>query len=108
MAYQKKASEKQQLPDQKSGAPSSNQSSSILNSQERKPGDLAREEFNRIKNMLNNISLKQQFASSTNVECEDNPSWCLPNVNCTARATMRTEAKKAFERNKKFCNTPIK
>ena len=107
MAYQKKASKKQQLPDQKSGTPSSNQSSSILNSQDLKPGDLAREEFNRIKNMLNNISLKQQFASSTHVECEDNPSWCLPNVNCTARATMRKKAVEAFERNKIFCSPPI-
>lgn len=44
---------------------------------------------------------------SLQAPCRGDGRWCLPDVNCSARPTMGSEAKAAFADNRSFCSPVI-
>lgn len=65
-------------------------------------GALAVSEFALIVNQLYTVTVQAQFRSSQR-QCPDKATWCLPDANCTARVTMDEKTIKAFQKNRNNC-----
>lgn len=64
--------------------------------------DRASREFREISNRLNVVTSLFR-AQSLQTPCRGEGRWCLPDVNCTARATFSPTVRDAFVNNQQFC-----
>jgi hypothetical protein len=82
------------------GAPASGQSSTKLD-----PVQQALAEFQQIVNSLP-VLTPPVPAVALQAPC-DPGRWCLPDVGCSARTTMTTEAQAAFDDNRRSCPSDV-
>ena len=60
-------------------------------------------EYAQILNLLNLAGVQTSFQAASDL-CKKPPQWCLPDVSCTARVTLGTQAMEQFKENRKICD----